>query len=72
MSKCRFCMPSSKLGYMRIFQANEDCGDTTKDGNPITCGNNTFPGYEFCPRHLENGGVDLTKLTADYIANKEE
>ncbi len=71
MPKCKFCMPAGDVDYVAgICRKDEE--PKIEPGSPVVCNNNAFPGYDFCPEHLSARGVNITKLTAEYIANKEE
>ena len=73
MPKCKFCIPAGEIDFCRsnLTQPDDDEQKVTP-GSPVTCGSNTFPGYDFCPEHLSGRGMNLTKMTAEYIANKEK
>ena len=73
MPKCKNCIPAGEVNIVACsaFDPREKEVEGLKLGNPITCDKNTFPGYDFCPEHLLGRGLNLTKMTADYIADKE-
>ncbi len=72
MPKCKFCVPYRSGENYCNLSVPEVLKEEQKKGNLVVCEENVFPGFEFCPKHLDGCGLSLTKLTADYIANKEE
>ena len=71
MPKCKFCVPYRSEENFCTLTVQKVLKEEKKNGDLVTCEKNTFPGFGFCPAHLQNI-IDISKLTAEYIANKEE
>ena len=69
MPKCKFCVPAGEVNCCGLTKEDEP---KVEMGSLVVCENNTFPGFEFCPEHLSSRGVNVAKLTAEYIADKEK
>ena len=72
MAKCKNCYPAGEVDCRYCTEVATANNDEIMMGDPMTCEEKVFPGFDFCPKHLADRGLNLTKLTADYIANKEK